>query len=60
MKVKTLIAGSVAVLAAVLLALVTSAAPHAASGGLVAAYGFDEGAGTADLKRARDVQSSLD
>ena len=46
MNVKTLIAGSAAVLAAVLLALVTSAAPHAASGGLVAAYGFDEGAGT--------------
>src|SRR6478736_4753959 len=46
MNVKTLIAGSAAVLAAVLLALVTSAAPHAASGGLVAAWGFDEGSGT--------------
>ena len=46
MNVKTLIAGSAAVFAAVLLALVTSAAPHAASGGLVAAYGFDEGSGT--------------
>src|SRR4051794_41943324 len=36
----------VATLVAVVFALVTSAAPRAASGGLVAADGFDEGSGT--------------
>jgi len=44
MHLRTLIVAS-ATLVAVLLALVTSSAPHAAGGGLVAAYAFDEGAG---------------